>query len=99
MGDDFGVGLAGEGVAPCLEFFPQGGMVLDDAVVDEGDPFSGKVWMGVVGGGGAMGRPAGVGDAECAAEGLDADLFLEFGDTGGAAGALEAPPAVDGDAA
>ena len=43
MGDDFGVGLAGEGVAPCLEFFPQGGMVLDDAVVDEGNPFTGKV--------------------------------------------------------
>ena len=40
VGDDFGVGLAGEGVAPCLEFFPQDGMVLDDAVVDEGDPFT-----------------------------------------------------------
>jgi hypothetical protein len=74
-------------------------MVLDDAIVDEGNPFTGKVRMGIVGGRCAMGRPTGVGDAESPAEGLDADLFLKFGDTGGAAGALEASLAVDGDAA
>ena len=60
-----GVGLGGEGVAARLERLPDGVRVLDDAVVDDGDPAGlVGVGMGVRRGGRAVRGPAGVADAE-----------------------------------
>jgi hypothetical protein len=67
VGDDFGVGLAREYVAECGQFAAQFVVVLDDAVVDQGDAgvfFARReVRVGILGGRGAVGGPAGVGDA------------------------------------
>jgi hypothetical protein len=50
-------------MSPCQEFFAEGAMVFDDAVMDEGDFASAiKVWMGVFLGGKAVGGPAGMAD-------------------------------------
>ena len=66
VGDDLGVGFAGEAVAGAAQFPAQLFVVFDDAVVDEGDAAAGAVGMGVGSGDSAVGRPAGVGDAEIA---------------------------------
>ena len=63
MRDDLGVGLALELAAARDQLLAQRLEVLDDAVVDQRDS-AGRVRMGIVGGRRAVGRPAGVGDAD-----------------------------------
>ena len=38
MGEHFGIGFAGEGVAFGEQFGAQRGVILDDAVMDDGEP-------------------------------------------------------------
>ena len=67
-GQDLGVGLAAEGVAVALKVLFEGGVVLDNAVVDQGDAAGAVgVGVGVEAGGGAVGGPAGVGHADARA--------------------------------
>jgi hypothetical protein len=64
MSDYFGVGLRGEVDACFGQLRPQRGEVLDDAVMDDGDPaVLTDMRMGVVVGGTTMRGPAGVPDA------------------------------------
>ena len=63
MRDHFGVGLGDEFGALGLQLAAQLDEILDDAVVHDGEPFGG-VRMGIVLGRAAMGRPAGVADAD-----------------------------------
>ena len=63
MGDDLGVRLGGQVVAALGQFGAEGGEVLDDAVVDDGDParvVEMRMRVGV--GRPAVGGPAGVAD-------------------------------------
>ena len=77
---DLGVGLAAELHALGLELLPQGAHVLDDAVVDHGDPARRvEVRVGVGLGDATVGGPAGVGDAD-AALGCLVDGALQLGD-------------------
>ena len=71
MGQDFGVRGGTEGVAGFEELFLEAVVILDDAVVDDGD-FAGlvQVRVGIFVGGRAVGGPAGVADAELAGGGL-----------------------------
>jgi len=62
MGGDFAVGLGFEFVAPCRQFVAQFAEILDDAVMDDGNP-GGGMGMGIDLGGGAMRRPARMTDA------------------------------------
>lgn len=62
VGDGFGVGFRGEVVALALEIGPEGFVVFDDAVVEDGDAAR-DVGAGVFFTGGAVGGPAGVGNA------------------------------------
>ncbi len=65
VGDRLGVGLGGEGVAARLEPVPQLAEVLDDPVVDDRDLAGAvAVGMGVQVVRAAVGRPAGVGEAD-----------------------------------
>ena len=76
VGDDFRVGLRGEGVAVLLQLVAQLGEVLDDAVMDDGDAVGEmRVRVGLVGH--AMRRPARVSDADQTAERLAVQLALE----------------------
>ncbi len=79
MGDHFGIGLRNEGVALLAQFVAQAFVVLDDAVVHDGDGVARKDRMGVVSHGRAVGRPAGVGDAGVGGEAGFANLFVEVG--------------------
>src|SRR5262249_40625595 len=86
LGDDLGVGVGAEGDALGLELALQGGVVLDDAVVDNGDQavaFAGGVRVGVGVGGGAVGGPAGVRDADRAGGGRVAQVLGQLGDAAG----------------
>ena len=59
VGDDLGVGLGGEGVALVAQVAPQLCVVLDDPVEDDVDLIAAvAVWMGVLLGDPAVGRPA-----------------------------------------
>jgi hypothetical protein len=69
VGDDFAVGLGQEDAAFRLHLLAQGTEVLDDAVVDQRDAVD-DVRVGVADGGRAVGRPAGVGDADDAGQRL-----------------------------
>jgi hypothetical protein len=73
VGDDLGVGLAGEGEAVALELGAEGGVVLDDAVVDDRDrgAAAAEVGMGVAVGRRPVGGPPGVADAAGAAGRLE----------------------------
>ena len=97
MGDDLGVGLAGQRVAGRLEPGAQRGEVLDDAVVDHGDrAVAGQVRVGVAVVGPAVGRPAGVPDAGGAGrQRVLGDQLLEVGQLAGLARRLEPAPAVE----
>ena len=64
VGDDFGVGLRFEGVTQGFEAFAFGFEVFDDAVVDDGNHPAGDVGVGVGFGYAAVGRPAGMADAD-----------------------------------
>ena len=69
VGEDLGVGLGAEAVASATELLAEGVVVLDAAVVDDGDA-AGAVEVGVRVelGGSADGGPAGVADAERAGD-------------------------------
>src|ERR1700758_3968603 len=86
MDDDFGIGLGRELDTLVLKFAPQLGEILDDAVVHDRD-FFGGVRMGIVLGRTAMGRPAGMADADRAGERLALQPGLEILEL-----ALGAPP-------
>ena len=62
MGNNLGVGFAAEASALFLKLLAQFAEILDDAVMHDREPF-GRVRVGVVLGGTAVGRPAGVPDA------------------------------------
>ena len=83
---DLGVGLGREFVALGGKLLAQRLEVLDDAVVDDGEPGR-SVRMGVGDGRLAVGRPAGVADADCAGERLGGEFGLEVLEL-----ALGAPP-------
>ena len=70
VGEDLGVGLGAEAVASATELLSQGVVVLDAAVVNDGDA-AGAVEVGVRVelGGSADGGPAGVADADGAGDG------------------------------
>ena len=88
MGDGLGVGLAGEGVAAMEEFGAEGGVVLDDAVVDDDDiAAAAGVGMGIRVAGGAVGGPARVSDAGSRGrQGVRAQCVLKRGDLAAALG-------------
>ena len=79
MGDDFGVGITMEGVAARAQLVADFLVVFDDAVVDDGDAVAAHMRVGIAFAWHAVRRPAGVGNAACAAE----LLFLHFGDEAG----------------
>ena len=66
MRDDFGIGLGRETIAGAGQFPPQFLVIFDDAVVDQGNPAVRAMGVRVRPGDPAMGRPAGMGDAELA---------------------------------
>ena len=75
LGDDLGVGVAVEDDAVGFQLPFESGIVLDDAVVDDGDEaVAAEVGMGVAVVGGAVGGPAGVADADAAGGGLVAEM-------------------------
>src|SRR5579872_503102 len=86
MNDDFGVGLGREPDAFALELAAQFGKILDDAVVHDGDFFSG-VRMRVVLGWAAMRGPTGMTDADRAGKRLAREPVLQILEL-----ALGAPP-------
>ena len=74
LDEHFGVGLAAEGHAVFLQFGAEGFVVLDDAVVYQREVFGlGDMRVSVGGVGFAMSGPAGVGDADGAADVLVLD--------------------------
>ena len=86
MRDDFGVGLGDEFGALGLQLAAQLDEILDDAVVHDREPLGG-VRMGVVLGRPAVGRPAGVADADGARQRLARKPLLQVLEL-----ALGAPP-------
>src|SRR5690606_3556341 len=98
VGDYFGVGFRGEAVAQFLEFFAQLVMVLDDAVVDYGQPL-GHMGVRVVFGGFAVGGPAGVGYTQMAVYGRSFQRICQLDNLADCAGAFDAVAGgQDGDA-
>ena len=100
MGDDLGIRVGCEGIAFGFEFRTQRLEVLDDAVVHQADAPIGKVRMGVPVAGHAVGRPAGVGDADTSFDGLAMQLGGEFAHLAGplAQGHVRLAGRHDGDA-
>jgi len=93
--DDLGVGVGGEGVADLFLLPAQLLVVFDDAVVDDGNRSIAQVGMGVALARDAVGGPAGVGDAEVAADGREAQGFCQVCDLAFGAQALDVVMAVD----
>ena len=77
VGDDLGVGIRAELSALLLQLVAQFTEILDDAVVDDGEPVGG-VGMRVAFGRPAVGRPAGMADADGADERLAREPRLEI---------------------
>ena len=99
VGDHLGVGLGGELVARRLQLGAQDVVVLDDAVVDDGETVRGDVRVRVALRGHAVRRPSGVGDAEVGGGRRGVDGFLQALHLADGAQALELAGAVDhGDA-
>ncbi len=99
MRDHFGVGLGGERVAQLLQLFAQLFVVLDDAVVDDGEAVVRDVRMRVALGRHAVRRPARVRDAELAVGRIRVDRVLQHLHLADGAQALEFGGAVQyGDA-
>ena len=95
VGDAFGVGVGGEDVAAGAQVGTQAFVVLDDAVVDDGDR-AGDVRVGIAFAGYAVRCPAGVGDA---GDGLRRGRgVFEFGDATDGADAFDIARPDDGDA-
>src|ERR1700730_17285780 len=84
-----GVGLGPEGVAERRQLMAQGLEILDDAVVDDGDPV-GRNRMGVGLGRQTMGSPAGVADADHPLDRLPGETFSEVDELALGAPALNA---------
>ena len=77
VGNHLGIGV-GDELAPLrLQLGPELPVVLDDAVVDHRDA-AGGMGVGVGLAGRAMGGPAGVADANCAADGAPGDQAFEL---------------------
>jgi len=96
--DDLGVGLAVEGVAALLQLGTQLVVVLDDAVVDEGDLARGRrcrtrasaeVRVRVVHRRRAVGGPAGVGNAGAGGDVVGRHTGFQLGHARGAASAFQ----------
>ena len=87
-GGDLRIGLRGEGVALGREFLAQGLEILDDAVVDDGEPVA-SVRMSVGLGRLAVRRPARVADADRAEERLGRQPRLEIAQLALGAAALD----------
>jgi hypothetical protein len=99
MRDDFGVGLRSELVAELGQLVAQLLVVLDDAVVNDGNAVARDVGMRVAFRGHAVRRPAGVRDAEMAIDRRLVERVLEHPDLAdGAQPAHLAAAVQDGDA-
>ncbi len=84
VGDDLGIGVAVEDDALLLQLGLEGGVVLDDAVVDDDDAaVAADVRMGVAVGRGAVGGPARVADADAAGGRLLRQVVGQVGDAAG----------------
>ena len=97
--DDLGVGARGEHVARVLQLAPQSRVVLDDAVVDDGQRARAvgvRVGIGVRGL--AMGRPARMTDADVRLDRMLEQRLLEIGDLTDPAAHLQATAVDDGEA-
>jgi hypothetical protein len=102
VGDDLGVGLAGEVVAACAQALAQLVVVFDDAVVHQRHARRGlrrlraeagaDVWVGVGLGRRAVRGPAGVRNAGAGHKSLGLHLGLQIGHARGAARAPQARP-------
>ena len=97
---DLGVGLGDAGDAVLGQLGAQGGEVLDDAVVDDGDPaVGGDVRVGVDVGRAAVGGPAGVPDPEAVGgQRVRRQLRVEVGDLARLLRHVQAAALDDGDA-
>jgi hypothetical protein len=90
VGHDLGVGGRGEVIAGGLELVAQLQIILDDAVVHDGDTSARvRMRMGIGLGGGAMGGPAGMPDAHVRLQGLLEHLALQIDDLADLATELE----------
>ena len=93
VGEDLGVGFGLEDVAAVEQRLLDGRSVLDDAVVDQGDPSRlVGVRMGIDGGWSTMGGPTGVADTGGAVRGTVGDLIGENAELAGRLADLEAVP-------
>jgi hypothetical protein len=86
VGHDLAIGVAFERAPVRQQLVAQRLEVLDDAIVDQRH-LGGGVGVGVVCGRRAVGRPAGVGDADRAGRGIALQLAHQVGEL-----ALRAPP-------
>src|SRR3546814_950093 len=84
MGDDFGVGLRFERVAQCGQPLALRLVVLDDAVVDQGELAVADVRVGVALGNATVRGPAGVADAQVRAEAFAGGGTFHLGHASGA---------------
>ena len=88
MGDHLAVGLGREFVAVFGKLGAVILEILDDAIVDNRHR-AGAVRVGIALGRRAMGRPAGVGNAEMAVDGIGFQRRAQIGDLAGGAAALQ----------
>jgi hypothetical protein len=88
MGDDFRIGLGGEDMALGGQLLAQFAEILDDAVVDDGEPAA-RMRMGVGLGRAPMRRPAGVADAARSQQRRGRELLLEIAQLAAGAKARE----------
>ena len=95
MRDDFGVGLGAELVARALQLGAQLFVVLDDAVVHDGQAVAGDVRMGVALARHAMRGPARVGDAHGSVNGRLIQRLLQHLHLAQGAQAGQVPGAVE----
>jgi hypothetical protein len=97
MGNNLGVGIRAELRAFLLQLLAQFAEILDDAVVDDCEPVGG-VGMRVAFGRPAVGRPAGMADADRARERLAGEPRLEIAQLAFGAPASKLPAFQRGDA-
>ena len=98
VGDGFGVGVGGEGVARRLQFVADFLVVFDDAVVDDGDVTAAHVRVGVGFARHAVCRPTGVGDAAVAVDVFGPGFANEARHFADGAAAVNSAIVVDGKA-